>query len=131
MLSTLLGALMSIVGGINGEIVYAQEVEVQEREVVLIEVETEEHKIERLIREEFTDAPLMVEVARCESSFRNVPGRLSDDFGPFQVNYVHLETLEKMGLDRTKVEDNIKYARYLYDKNGLRDWENSKHCWSK
>lgn len=107
------------------------EAEQEEPKEVLIQIETEEQKIERLVREEFVDAPIMVKVARCESQFKNVPGKSSNDFGPFQVNYVHLKTLAAMGLDREKVEDNIKYARYLYNKNGLKDWENSKKCWNK
>jgi len=97
---------------------------------IKVEVETEKDKIIRLIKETFPDAPIMLEVARCESGYKNVPGQLSDDFGPLQINVVHLPVLEKMGLDRTKVEDNIKFARYLYDRGGLTPWKNSKACWS-
>lgn len=129
MISTLIGLALSLFGG--DIIVYAQEPTIiEEHAVILIEVETEERRIERLVREEFKDAPIMVEVARCESGFKNVPSP-TGDFGPYQVNQVHLKTLAEMELDRTKVEDNIKYARYLYMKNGLRDWQNSKGCWGK
>jgi hypothetical protein len=123
--------VIGVLAGINSipssHIIYVAEAE--EPEVVLIE--TEEEKIERLIREEFKDAPIMVKVAKCESEFRNVKGMSSDDFGPFQINYVHLETLEEKGLDRTVIEDNIKFARILYTESGLKPWQNSKKCWSK
>lgn len=108
----------------------APEEAITEPEEVLIEVETEEQKIERLIREEFVDAPIMVEVARCESTFRNVCST-TGDCGPLQINQVHLKTLEMLGLDRTKIEDNIEFGRILYNEQGLKPWYNSKHCWNK
>lgn len=129
-MSALLGLLMML-GALleqQQQIVYVAEAKEVE---VLIEIETEEMKIERLVREEFTDAPIMVEVARCESEFKNVPGRTSDDFGPLQINYIHLPELGRLGLDRTKVEDNIKFARILYNEQGLKPWKNSQGCWGK
>lgn len=111
---------------------YAMHVEAEPTIYIASEPEiVVEKTIEEKVREEFKDAPIMIEVARCESGFKNVPGNTSDDFGPFQINQVHLKELEKMGLDRTNVDDSIKYARVLYEKNGLRDWKNSKHCWGK
>jgi hypothetical protein len=103
------------------------------KEVVEVEpapIETEPEMIERLIREAFEDAPIMVQVARCESGFRNVPSK-TGDHGPFQINQVHLDRLQELGLDRTVIEDNIKYARMLYDESGTQSWYMSKHCWSK
>lgn len=131
MLSTLLGLLMTLAGLLEKQqtIVYAQEIEPK---VVLIEVESEEMKNERLVRAEFEqDAPIMIEIARCESGFKNIKGKLSDDFGPLQINYVHLERLEELGLDREKVEDSIAYARMLYNESGTTPWNNSKGCWGK
>lgn len=106
-------------------IVYVKPVIVEE-----VKPETETERIERLIREAFEDAPIMIDVARCESGFRNVPSK-TGDWGPFQVNQVHTKRLQELGLDRTKIEDNIKYARMLYDESGTRHWYMSKHCWSK
>ena len=106
-------------------------VAIEQPRIVLVEIETEKEKIIRLITETFPDAPTMIDVARCESTFRNVQGELSNDFGPLQINVVHLPVLQKMGLDRTKIEDNIKFARYLYDQSGLIPWKNSQHCWNR
>lgn len=129
---------MSIGIVIGGVITFAFQVQAEKTERVtytapveeVIE-EVREKTIEEKIREEFADVPTMIEIARCESRFKNVPGELSDDFGPFQVNQVHLGELEKLGLDRENVDDNIKFARILYERNGFRDWKNSQHCWSK
>ena len=117
MISTFIGLALSLFGG--NTIVYAQ---VEEPKVEL--------SIEEKIREEFKDAPIMVEVARCESQFRNVQSKTGDS-GPLQINQVHLPTLKKLGLDRENVDDNIAFARILYTESGLKPWENSKHCWSK
>ena len=89
-----------------------------------------EKTIEEKIREEFTDAPIMIQIARCESGFKNVPSR-TGDYGPFQINQVHLRTLNRLGLDRTNVDDNISYARYLYNQGGTSAWYMSRHCWNK
>jgi len=55
------------------------------------------------------------------------------DAGACQINIpIHNETAEKMGLDVVNSEqDNIAYAKYLYDKNGTRDWIASKACWKR
>jgi hypothetical protein len=111
---------------LNPTPVAAEEIIVTEE--VIVETETE--RIERLIREAFKDAPIMVEIARCESQFRNVPSK-TGDFGPYQINQVHTKRLQELGLDRTVVEDNIKYARLLFDENGTQPWYMSKHCWAR
>jgi hypothetical protein len=97
--------------------------------VVLIEIK--EKTVEEKIRETFPEAPdLMVKVATCESGMKNVPGLLSDDGGIFQINQVHLERLKALGLDRFNIDDNIMFARMLYDERGLTPWNNSKYCWN-
>jgi len=52
-------------------------------------------------------------------------GKNSDgtvDTGIAQINSVHDAELTKLGLDKNKLEDNLKYAGILYEKNGLADW---------
>ena len=83
-----------------------------------------------LIRRHFPEEPhIAVAVAKCESGLNpkaynpnNKNG--TTDSGIFQLNSVHQKTIERMGLDIWKPEDNVKFARYLYEKAGNRftDW---------
>ena len=96
--------------------------------------------VEQYVREYFAEVPIMAEVARCESRFkqfdndgsihRGVVNRL--DLGVMQVNeYYHGKTADKLGLDLYTIEGNIAYAKYLYEKEGTRPWMSSSPCWSK
>lgn len=60
-------------------------------------------------------------------------GKLNnDDLGIAQINlYHHQKQAEEMGLDLFKEEDSIKYALWLYEKEGNTPWNWSKPCWSK
>lgn len=77
-----------------------------------------------------------VEVASCESGLKHYSNGTTTrgfinpkDVGVFQINlYYHEEQAKKMDLNLLKPEDNIQYAKYLYDKNGWRDWAWSKPC---
>lgn len=91
------------------------------------------------IEKEFGEEHIMIEVARCESEFRQfdklgkpLKSELgTDDLGIFQINVIHKEEMDRLGLKREKLDDNIKFARMLYNRNGLKDWKASKDCWSK
>lgn len=89
--------------------------------------------VEEKILEAFPDVPIMIEVARCESQLDPLAdrGNLNVDVGLFQINQVHLERLEKLGLDRRDIDDNITFAKMLYEESGLNAWYMSKPCWSK
>lgn len=89
--------------------------------------------VEEKILKAFPDVPIMVEVARCESQLDPLAdrGNLNVDVGLFQINKVHNEKLAELGLDRRNIDDNITYARLLFDKAGLQPWYMSKDCWSK
>ena len=103
----------------------------------LVEVVWDEEQIKEKIDEVFPDAPVMREIARCESQFvadaenttLNKDG--STDGGVFQLNSIHDAELERLGFDKWEPEDNIAFARILYERNGLRDWRGSRHCWNK
>lgn len=85
----------------------------------------------------FPDAPIMVDIARCESRLRqfDASGKVlknphSSASGVFQVMAsIHAKGAARMGMDIYTTEGNIAYARYLYDRNGTRDWNASKYCW--
>src|SRR3990167_2446320 len=62
--------------------------------------------VEQYVREYFADAPIMAEVARCESRFKQF-----DNDG--------------------SIQGNVAYAKYLYEKEGVQPWASSSPCWSK
>lgn len=86
----------------------------------------------------FKDDPILVQVARCESSFRQVDedGKIlrgkanRSDVGLMQINeYYHKEKATSLGMNLRTIEGNMAYAKYLYDKEGLTPWASSKACW--
>jgi len=96
--------------------------------------------MEAYLKDEYADTPILVDVARCESAFKQfhedgkvVRGRVDrDDIGVMQINErYHGETAENLGIDIYTVDGNIAYAKYLYDKFGTKPWSASKSCWSK
>jgi hypothetical protein len=69
----------------------------------------------------------MAKVVECESNFKinaynpyNTNG--TTDSGLFQINSVHKSNAKKLGMDLDTIEGQFQYARYLVDRNGLRDW---------
>lgn len=95
---------------------------------------------EERVREYFDDIPILVDVARCESQFRqfNSNGTVlrgiqnPDDVGVMQLNeYYHKAQAVKLGHDIHTLEGNMAYARYLYEKEGTAPWVYSSPCWGK
>ncbi len=81
--------------------------------------------------------PIFEKIGWCESrnrQFNNKGGVLTsvtNDLGLYQINSpLHEPVAKNMNIDIRTLEGNIKYAEFLYSKNGLRDWFSSKHCWS-
>lgn len=96
--------------------------------------------IEKQVRAYFADVPIMAEVARCESRYRQYDkdGSIfrgivnNKDVGVFQVNeYYHLERSKKLGIDIYSVDGNMRYARILYNESGTAPWVSSSPCWGK
>lgn len=92
-------------------------------------------RIEKEVARVFPDAPIMLKVMRCEGGYDidayNATNN-SHDKGLFQVSTkYHGEEVKRLGLDMNDPIDNLKFARILYDRNGLGDWQASKKCWSK
>lgn len=85
------------------------------------------------ILEIFPDEPVMVSIAFCESGLNPTADResLGVDVGLFQINQVHNHELNRLGLDRLDLTDNITYAKILYDQTGLQPWYMSRHCWQQ
>lgn len=96
--------------------------------------------VERFIEDYFADIPIMAKIAKCESRNRHLNssglilrGEVTPlDRGVMQINlHYHQNTALKMGLDLHDIDDNVAYARYLYEKSGTKPWKSSSHCWSK
>lgn len=94
---------------------------------------------EQAVRDYFGDIPIMIQVARCESTFRHtladgsiLKGRVDNaDTGVMQINKrYHEETAIALGLNLDDLTDNMAYARYLYEKQGTQPWSASAPCWS-
>lgn len=95
---------------------------------------------EAIVREYFKDIPVMIQVARCESTFRHtladgtvLRGHVDNaDTGVMQINKrYHEKTATSMGLDLENIQDNMAYARYLYEKQGTQPWNASSPCWGR
>ncbi len=94
---------------------------------------------EQVVRSYFKDIPVMIQIARCESTFRHT---LEDgsvlkgvvdpaDTGVMQINKrYHEKTAISMNLNLDKIEENMAYARHLYEKQGTQPWSASAPCWS-
>jgi len=101
---------------------------------------TDPKNVEKFINDYFADIPILAEIAKCESRFRqfNSKGEVlkgdknSYDRGVMQINILyHNKTAEKLGLDVHDLDDNVAYARYLYEKQGAKPWLSSAACWAK
>ena len=95
-------------------------------------------KTEAIVRSYFEDIPIMIEVARCESTFRHeladgsvLQGRVdNDDTGVMQINKrYHEASAIAMELDLEDIYDNMTYARHLYERQGTQPWSASMPCW--
>lgn len=101
---------------------------------------TDSENIEKFVTDYFVDIPIMAKVAKCESTYRHVNengvvrrGKVNKhDIGVMQINELyHGDTAKEMGLNIYSLEGNVKYARYLYEKQGVKPWKSSSPCWGK
>ncbi len=95
---------------------------------------------EKYVRQYFSDIPIMIQVARCESHFRQLDkdgnvhrGVVNDrDVGVMQINeYYHLDEAETLNYNLYTLDGNMAYARKLYEREGTEPWVSSKACWGK
>lgn len=101
---------------------------------------TDPENVEKFLKDYFADIPLLTKIAQCESHYRqyNSKGGVlrgnknTYDRGVMQINVLyHQEKAEEMGLDLHDLDDNVAFARYLYEKFGAKPWMSSSACWSK
>lgn len=95
---------------------------------------------ERIVRSYFRDIPVMIEIARCESTFRHTLENGSvlqgvvdpADTGVMQINKrYHEKTAATMKLNLDDIYHNMAYARHLYETQGTRPWNASAPCWGQ
>lgn len=88
----------------------------------------------------FKEDPLLVDIARCESHFRQydekgnvLRGKVNKgDMGIMQINeYYHGEKAKSLGYDLETVDGNMAYAKYLYGREGGQPWISSSACWNQ
>ncbi len=109
------------------------------KEISTREVETI-MSTEQYVRKYFSDIPIMIQIAKCESNFRQLDkdgdvhrGETNpEDVGVMQINeHYQLDKAEKENYNIYTLEGNTAYARELYEKQGTAPWNSSKACWSK
>lgn len=87
--------------------------------------------IEAKVREQFADAPVMIDVAKCESGFRQFGPDGTPLYDPshtyigvFQISEaIHTPRAQQLGHDLTTVDGNLSYARSLYNAQGTGPWK--------
>ncbi|QDP67609.1 MAG: hypothetical protein Tp172MES00d2C118482111_3 [Prokaryotic dsDNA virus sp.] len=95
--------------------------------------------VEETVRDFFKDIPVMIAIARCESTFKQWDSRTGDVLmnsegssatGVMQLmaSY-HARPAEILGMDIEELEGNLQYARVLYNERGTQPWDASKKCW--
>ena len=96
--------------------------------------------LEEYVRDYYIDEPILAEIARCESTFRQLDskgevlrGKINkSDIGVMQINlFYHEDSADKMELDLESLEGNLAYAKHLYEKEGTVPWASSAPCWNK
>lgn len=106
----------------------------------IVEEVEKEIVVEDYVRNYFSDIPIMIEIARCESRFRQydkdgnvLRGEVNSlDHGVMQINkHYHGDTSIKLGYDLMTIEGNTAYARALFEKYGVKPWASSSRCWAK
>lgn len=92
-------------------------------------------EVEKRVREYFADTPVMIEIARCESKFRQFtdagnPLRSAGMIGVFQFyETIHAPGAKALGYDLTTLDGNLGYAKHVYRSEGTTPWNGSKYCW--
>lgn len=94
--------------------------------------------VEAIVRSEFSNVPVMIAIAKCESEMRQFGksgtalhgGAGGAMVGVFQIHEtVHRAFANSKGMDIDTLDGNIAYARYLYQTEGTKPWVSSSSCW--
>ena len=95
---------------------------------------TDKERVRQEIRKVFPESPnTFIRIAECESGLlEKSHNAKTNDNGIFQINEMyHGKEMKKLGLDANNVQDNLKFARILYEQSGTASWGASSKCWKK
>ncbi len=90
------------------------------------------------LEDTFSKDSVMIDVARCESGLRQFVGTgevLRGGLGKKMIGIFqlyedyHVGDAKARGFDIYSLDGNIKYAKSLYDVQGLQPWSSSSLCW--
>jgi hypothetical protein len=94
---------------------------------------------EAAVRSFFKDTPVMIEIARCESNFRQFTdagnvlrgGSAGGMVGVFQFfESIHSVPAKTLGFDLKTLDGNLGYAKHLFETQGTTPWNSAKSCWN-
>ena len=94
--------------------------------------------VEEQVQAFFKDIPVMQEIAKCESGFRQFNadgtplrgGWAGGMIGVFQFHErIHSAPARVLGYDLATLEGNLAYAKHLYETSGTQPWNSAKSCW--
>lgn len=95
--------------------------------------------VEAAVREYFADIPVMIEIARCESKFRQFTdsgnvlrgGAGGQMIGVFQFfDRYHVSTANDLGYDIETLAGNLAYAKHVFSREGTTPWNSARECWN-
>jgi hypothetical protein len=98
---------------------------------------TTPQSVETAVREYFADIPVRIEIARCESKFRQFTdsgnvlrgGAGGQMIGVFQFfDRYHESAANALGFDIETLEGNLAYARHMYNSDGTAPWNSARAC---
>ena len=99
-------------------------------EILVIEPGPDCVDVEAIVRAYWSDAPVMIEIARAESEFSpTADNPNSTAKGLFQILDGTWEDYGCQG-DVLDIQDNLACARLLYEESGTTPWNASKDKWS-
>ncbi len=93
--------------------------------------------IENKVLQYFANEPVMYDIAKCESRFRQydsngnaLDGGSGGMIGIFQIAAsIHAAYAKSLGMDIYTVDGNMAYAKKLYTEEGTGPWLDSFPCW--
>ncbi len=109
-------------------------------QVAMVEEVQASPTTEAIVRNYFKDTPVLIEIARCESTFRHtlqdgsvLRGKVDQaDTGVMQINKrYHQAAAAAMDLNLEDIYHNMAYARHLYETQGTQPWNASANCWNR